>query len=170
MNLIIETKRLVLTPFGLDDADLFHQLNINPYIKEFLWDSEQITLDEAREIMLKNERHFEKDSFGLWMVKLKDTEETIGYTGLWYFFGEKQPQLVYALLQQFTKQGYAKEFSKAIIRYSFETLNFKYLIAATDEPHLASQKVAKSVGMKLQERRIENGKPTLFFKIEKGRK
>ena len=65
---------------------------------------------------------------------LKETNEVIGYTGLWYFFNEKQPQLIYALLKQFTKRGYALEASKAIIQYSFNTLGFQYLIAATDEP------------------------------------
>ena len=168
MNLTINTKRLVLTPFCIDDVELFHQLNINSYVREFMWDDEEITLDTAKEIMQRNERHFEEDGFGIWKVVLKETDELIGYTGLWYFFNEKQPQLIYALLKQFTKRGYAHEFSKAIIRYSFETLNFKYLIAATDEPHIESQKVAKGLGMKLFEKRIENEKPTLFFRIEKG--
>lgn len=97
---------------------------------------------------------------------MKETKELIGYTGLWYFFNEDQPQLIYALLKQFSKRGYAHEFSKAIIRYSFENLGFKYLTAATDEHHLESQKVAKGLGMKFQEKRIENDKPTLSFSIE----
>ncbi|MEM9984362.1 MAG: GNAT family N-acetyltransferase, partial [Bacteroidota bacterium] len=108
------------------------------------------------------------DNFGIWKVNLKETDELIGYTGLWYFFDEQQPQLIYALLKQFTKQGYALEFSKVIIEYSFKTLDFEYLIAATDESHLESQKVAKRLGMKFHEKRIEDDKPTLFFKIEKG--
>lgn len=162
------TERLVLTPFRYDDYDLFYQLNIDPYIKRFMWDDESIPIDTAKEIMQKNESHFEKDNFGIWKVMLKETDELIGYTGLWYFFNEQQPQLIYALLKPFTKKGYALESSKAIIEYSFHALDFKYIIAATDEPHLESQKVAKGLGMKFHEKRIENDKPTLFFRLEKG--
>ncbi|MEM0993690.1 MAG: GNAT family N-acetyltransferase [Bacteroidota bacterium] len=164
----INTRRLVLTPFLIDDFNIFHQLNIDPHIREFMWDGEEIALDTSKEIMQKNGSHFERDNFGIWKVILKETDELIGYTGLWYFFDEEQPQLIYAILKKFTKQGYAHESSKAIIRYSFETLDFKYLIAATDESHLESQKVAKGLGMKYHEKRMENDKPTLFFRIEKG--
>jgi len=162
------TERLVLTPFRYKNYNLFHQISIDPYVREFMWDDEIIPLEAAKEIMQENESHFEKNNFGIWKVTLKETDEIIGFTGLWYFFNEPQPQLIYALLKQFTKQGYALEFSNAIIEYSFKTLDFEYLIAATDEPHLESQKVAKGLGMKFHEKRIEDDKPTLFFKIEKG--
>jgi len=168
MEHIILTERLRLTPFTYEDYELFHALNIDPFIRKFLWDDETITVDTAKEIMKKNKNLFDKDNFGIWKVNFKETDELIGYTGLWHFFNEQQPQLIYALLKQFTKQGYALEFSRAIIQYSFKTLNFKYLIAATDEHHLESQKVADRLGMKFQEKRIENDKPTLFFKLENG--
>lgn len=164
----INTERLVLIPFRINDFELFHRLNIDPYIRKFMWDDEEITLDTSKEIMQKNESHFEMDNFGIWKVILKEVDEIIGYTGLWYFFDEEQPQIIYALLHQFTKQGYAHEFSSEIVRYSFQTLDFKYLIAATDESHIESQKVAKRLGMKYHEKRVENDKPTLFFRIEKG--
>ncbi|MEM6395929.1 MAG: GNAT family N-acetyltransferase [Bacteroidota bacterium] len=161
------TERLVLTPFRYGDYNLFHRMNIDPFVRKFMWDDEIISLDTAKEIMQDNERYFEKDNFGIWKVIMKETDELIGYTGLWYFFNEQQPQLIYALLKHYTKQGYALESSKVIIEYCFKTLGFTYLIAATDESHLESQKVAKGLGMKLHEKRIEDDKPTLFFKIEK---
>jgi len=162
----ILTERIVLAPFIYQDHELFYKLNIDPYISKFMWDNESISIDTAKTILRKNDGHFEKDNFGIWKVNLKETDELIGYTGLWYFFNEQQPQLIYALLKKFTKKGYAVEFSRAIIQYAFKTLNFKYLIAATDEPNLDSQKVAARLGMKFYEKRIENDKPTLFFKIE----
>jgi len=168
MRHVIFTERLVLTPFGYEDYNLFYKLNIDPFVRKFMWDDNKISLDTAKEIMQENESHFEKDNFGIWKISLRETDELIGYVGLWYFFNEKQPQLIYALLKQYTKRGYAIESSKVIIEYCFKTLGFTYLIAATDEIHLESQKVAKGLGMKFYEKRIENDKPTLFFKVEKG--
>jgi len=51
---------------------------------------------------------------------------------LWYFFDEKQPQLVYALLPEATK-GYATEANQNI-EYCFNELGYQYLLASCDKP------------------------------------
>ena len=132
-----------------------------------MWDDEQIDLETANEIMTKNDQHFNDNQYGIWKIKLKTEDELIGYVGLWYFFEEPQPQLIYALLEKYTKKGFAKEASLAIIDYAFNKLGFKYIVAATDEGHQASQNVAKNLVMSVVEKRIENGKPTLFYRIDR---
>ncbi|MEM1338780.1 MAG: GNAT family N-acetyltransferase [Bacteroidota bacterium] len=163
----LETKRLQLLPFIPEDAKAFQLLNNDAFIRKFLWDDEMIGPMVADDIMEQNVKHFEESQFGLWKIQLRGKKSTIGYAGLWYFFDEPQPQLIYALLESFTKKGYATEAGAAIINYVFEDLGFDYLIAATDAPHLASQKVAKRLGMSFVEKRIENNKPTVFYRIEK---
>lgn len=159
------SKRLSLIPFNLDDVKLFYQLNTDAFIRKFMWDDVMITLETAQEIILQNQKHFQEDQYGIWKIILPDQEEVIGYTGLWYFFDEPQPQLIYAILEPYTGQGLATEAAQVVLNYAFEQLDFSYLIAATDEPHQASQKVAERLGMKLFEKRIENEKPTLFYKL-----
>ncbi len=165
--LTLTTKRLRLTPFQVEDLDLFHQINTDPFVREFLWDNSVIDQETVREILKINQNQFELSQSGLWKINRIDQPEVIGYTGLWNFFDEPQPQLIYALLPGFSKQGYATEAAQTIIEYAFDQLGFTYLIAATDEPHLASQKVAKRLGMSFEERRVEDGKLTLFYRIEK---
>lgn len=166
---ILETERTTLTPFERQDMQLFHALNTDPFVRKFLWDDEEISPRMAEEIMEINEQHFKEDQYGLWKIILKSGNEVIGYTGLWYFFDEPQPQLLYALLEKFTGQGLATECAHKVTEYAFDTLGFKYLIAATDEPHLASQKVAQRIGMRFTEKRTEHNKPTLFYRIDKGK-
>lgn len=163
----IITKRLTLTPFQAEDLDLFLQINRDPFVRVYLWDNMIIDRDTAREILKTNQKQFELSQYGLWKIRKVDHNETIGYTGLWYFFDEPQPQLIYALLPSFSKQGFATEAAQAIIDYAFDSLGFSYLVAATDEPHLVSQKVAQRLGMSFVEKRTEEGKPTLFYRIEK---
>lgn len=167
MNFEITTKRLQLIPFDSNEHILFLRINNDPYVRKFMWDDELIDEATALEVISKNDAHFKEDQFGIWKIQLLNSDETIGYSGLWHFFDEPQPQLIYALLEKYTKKGYAKEASAAIINYAFETLNFQYLIAATDEPHTESQNVALNLGMTFLEKRVENDKPTLFYKIEK---
>ncbi len=165
-NLTLETERLHLIPFQRSDTDLFLDLNTDPFIRKYLWDDQIISEPTATDILLQNVSHFRHEKYGLWKIRLKSRSEIIGFTGLWYFFDEPQPQLICAILEPFTRQGYASEASMQIIHYAFNELGFEYIIAATDEPHEASQSAALSLGMSFVEKRIEKGKPTLFFKIE----
>ncbi len=167
MNFFFKTKRLELRPFKTSDAELFLAINIDPYVRKYLWDDEVIDAKTAKEIIFQNETHFEHDKYGLWKIQLKENGQVIGYVGLWYFFNEPQPQLIYALLKEYTKKGYAQEASNSIVKYAFNELGFKYLIAATDEPHLESQKVAKKLGMSFVEKRYENEKATMFYRLVK---
>ena len=166
-QLQIQTARLRLLPFTKGEVQLFHTLNVDPHIRKFLWDGEIITMEQATEILETNERLFRNKGFGLWKVEDKDTQHLIGYTGLWYFFEEPQPQLIYAILKPYTGKGLATEAARAIQDYAFQHLGFDYLIAATDEAHIASQWVALRLGMNFVEQRIEDGKATLFFRSTK---
>ncbi|NJS16396.1 MAG: GNAT family N-acetyltransferase [Nostocaceae cyanobacterium CSU_2_110] len=65
--------------------------------------------------------------FGLWFIQTKDEKEIIGFVGLWYFFDESQPQLVYALLPEATKKGYATEAANKILEYCFNQLGYQYV-------------------------------------------
>lgn len=166
---ILQTQRITLLPFKAEDLSLFHQLNIDPFIRKYLWDDEIIPLNLSKEILQTNERYFKERNYGLWKIILKASNEVIGYTGLWFFFEEPQPQLIYAIQEAHTGKGLATEAAKTIIDYTFNELKFDYLIAATDEPHLSSQKVAQRLGMHLSEKRLENDKPTLFYRIERNK-
>ncbi len=165
-SLHFSSPRISLVPFTSEDAPLFHQINIDPFVRQFLWDDEIISPALAADLMLQNEKHFVEDQFGLWKILLKDTDTLIGYTGLWYFFDEPQPQLIYALLPAFTGHGYAKEAAEQVVQYTFSQLSFDYLIAATDLPHLASQKLAIKLGMKRIEAKEIDGKTTVFFRLD----
>lgn len=162
----LKTARTLLSPFGKEDLALFHDLNTDPFIRRYLWDDEVIPLELANELLEKNEAHFAEDQFGLWKIQLKSTGELVGYTGLWYFFAEPQPQLLYALLEMHCGKGLATECAQRIIDYAFNQLQFPHLVAAMDQPHEASRKVAERLQMQWTATREERGKPTLFYRID----
>lgn len=166
-SLTLSSPRLHLTPFPKDELKLFHQLNTYPFVRQYLWDDEVISIDLAAQILDQNAQHFKEDQFGLWKISNKETDALIGYVGLWFFFEEPQPQLIYALHPEAAGNGYATEAARLVMDYAFQELGFDYLIAATDEPHLASQAVAQRLGM--QQDRIESidDKLTVFFRLEK---
>ena len=167
MKHALETERLKLIPFVAKDLDLLHQTFTNPFVREYLWDNETISLEQTREVLLTNERQFEINSWGLWKVKVKRDNAYAGFAGLWFFFRESQPQLLYGLLPDKTGLGYATEAAKAVINYAFNKLKFSCLLASFDTPHLASRKVCEKLNMKEVEEKIMNGRLTTFYQTDK---
>jgi len=163
----LKTQRLTLSPFDLNELDILHQLFTDPYIREYLWDDQLLPRSQSEDVLKVNQQLFKRNKWGLWKIQHSDNKEIMGFAGLWYFFEEPQPQLLYAILEKHAGQGYATEAAQRILSYAFEELNFTYLIAAMDEPHKISQKLAERIGMKFVEKKIEEGKATVFYRIDK---
>ncbi|WP_172193018.1 GNAT family N-acetyltransferase [Microcoleus asticus] len=165
--MIIETQRLVLKPIVESDLNTLHEMFTNFYVRRYLCDGEILSLQQVEEMLVENKRLFEEKKFGLWFIETKNDREIIGFVGLWYFFEEAQPQLLYALLPKALKKGYATEASTKILEYGLNELGLDYIVASCDRPNIESLKVAERLGMRQVEERIMNGNPILFFRIDK---
>jgi len=95
--------------------------------------------------MLVENQNLWRKRFGLWFIETKDEKEIIGLVGL-YFFDEKQPQLVYALLPD-QKAMLPKP---KYMEYCFnEQLSF---IASCDKPNLESESSRKNCNERVEEK------------------
>jgi ribosomal-protein-alanine N-acetyltransferase len=165
--MILKTQRLVLKEILDSDLNKFHRIFTDSYVRKYLCDGEIWSLQQVEEMLAENQKLFSEKKFGLWSSETNTEQEVIGVVGLWYFFEEEQPQLVYALLPTATKKGYATEAATKIIEYCFDELGFEYVVASCDRPNIESQKVAERLGMKQVEERIMNGNPILLLRIDK---
>lgn len=145
---------------------MLHSIFIDPYVRKYLCDDNILSLQQVEEMLLESQKLFDEKRFGLWFIETKDEQAIIGFVGLWYFFEENQPQLVYALLPQATNKGYATEAATKILEYAFNEIGYEYLLASSDKPNIESHKVAERLGMKKVEERIINDNPIIFFRIE----
>ncbi len=164
---LLETERLVLKPISKSDRDTLHAILTNFYVRKYLCDDKIFSWQQIEEMAIESQKLFAEKKFGLWFIETKSDREIIGFVGLWYFFEEIQPQLVYALLPQATLKGYATEAANKILEYSFNELGFTYLLASCDRPNIESQKLAERIGMKKIEERIVNDNPIVFFRVER---
>jgi [ribosomal protein S5]-alanine N-acetyltransferase len=164
--MILETQRLVLRPIFESECSTLQRIFADPHVRKYLCDDEVFSLEQVGEMLKQSVKHFE-EKFGLWFIQVKGENEAIGFVGLWYFFEEEQPQLIYALLPEALKQGYATEAATRIAEYSFDQLGYTHLLASCDRPNIESQKVAQRLGMNPIEEKIVNGNPIVFFRLEK---
>jgi len=166
MKSVLETGRLTLVPFAKDLA-LLHDTFTNPFVREYLWDDETISPEQTSDILDTNLQAFDNESWGLWKILLKKDRAYVGFAGLWIFFEETQPQLLYGLLPESTGRGYATEAAAAVVDYAFDQLGFSYLTASFDTPHIASRRVCQNLDMEEMNTTRINGKLTTFYRIEK---
>ncbi len=160
----MKSDRIELLPLTAKDFEVFKAINTNPHVRKFLWDDRVMPDNVFHQVLSDVEKHFRDDRWGLWLIRLNKSNEVIGYAGLWKFFEEEQPQLLYALLPKFTGYGYAHEASKFVIDHAFNVLKFDELTASMDYDNVASRRVCERLAFRLvEERRIEN-KPIVFYK------
>lgn len=167
MKHLLKTERLTLRPINKTDVKIAEDIFTDPFVRKFLFDDEILEKNQIEEFIETSEETFREKNYGLWLIFSDDSETAIGFTGLWHFFDEDQPQILYALLPKFTAKGFASEAAQKVIEYSFSQLNFKYLEANCDAPNINSHRVAENLGMKKIKQAEINGLPTVFFRLEK---
>ncbi len=163
----LETVRLYLEPVTAKDSPVLHTILTDKFVRRYLCDGQILPISQTTEILETVLDTFNSKDYGLWLVYVKQTSELIGIAGLYSFFSEPQPQLLYALLPPYQKKGYATEASRSIIDYAFRKLGYTYLHASCDKPTTASVAVMKRLGMYWLKEDVIDGKPLVFYQLNK---
>ena len=148
MIVILETQRLVLRKFTIEDAHLIWQLNLDPEVTRFTFDPIR-DIDHAREVLKETILpQYQLYNHGRWAVHLKADREFIGWCGLKYRPEMKEVDLGYRFRKEFWGNGYATEAAIACIQYGFEKLNIQRIVGRAEPGNLGSIKVLEKCGMK----------------------
>ena len=146
----IKTNRLIIRKFRKNDVN---QTYINA-----LNDPSIMGMTESRHIVWnqKNIEEFIKNSNSessfLFSVKIKDTGKPIGNIRLFnicYKHYRAELSLLFYDKSEWSK-GYATESIKSIILYAFETLNLHRIFADYYSTNIASSKIFKKSGFKVE--------------------
>ena len=146
----LETERLLLRQFALDDAEyIIRQLNEPSFIQN-IGDRGVRSLADA-ENYLKNGplTSYSKNGFGLMAVTLKETGEIIGMCGLIKRDGLDDVDIGFAFLPEFWLKGYAIESAGAVMENGKE-IGLGRVVAIVDPRNEPSIRVLEKLGMKFE--------------------
>jgi [ribosomal protein S5]-alanine N-acetyltransferase len=146
---ILETERLILRHLEPGDLDALAALYADPEIRRYFPEG-TLTRDETRqELEWFLHGHPERPQLGLWATIHKPTRQFIGRCGFlpWVIDGVNEVEIAYLIAKPWQRQGLGAEAARALVRYGFETLGLKRLIALIDAEHKASIRTAESVGL-----------------------
>lgn len=166
MYFIIETNRLLLREFILDDAEKFYQLNLNPNVIRYTGNTAFKSIDEAKKY-LENYNDYEKNGYGRWAVINKKTTEFIGWCGLKYGELGNQTDIGFRFFQEVWNKGYATESANASLKFGFETLKLKRIIGRAMKENTASINVLVKIGLVYETDCMFENKEAVIYKIEK---
>lgn len=146
----METRRLILRPWTVEDYAPFARLNADPEVMEFL----PARLDRAGSDALVSRiaDHFAAHGFGLWVVEAKDgSAPFVGCVGL-LRAPEGLPfapalELAWRLDQAFWGRGYASEAAALCLETAFRDLGAEEAVAYTVPANIRSRKVMERIGL-----------------------
>jgi ribosomal-protein-alanine N-acetyltransferase len=144
---ILETNRLVLRTWRLDDAEVLFKIYSNPELYRFTGADPFPDVDTPRRYMEEYFINRQKEyGFGVWAVVEKASGKLVGTCGLDYFDGRPEPGLGYWFDPEYWGRGYTTEAARACVAYAFNTMNVPELASMTDPQNKASQRVLEKTG------------------------
>ena len=142
----LETSRLRLRQFTMDDLDDLARLFADPDVVRYLGkDGKPVEREETEQALASMIRHWERHGCGRWAVINQADGRLIGSAGLRLYEGV--PELVYLLDKDYWGRGLATEIARACLRFGFEELNQDLIIAFVRPLNRASHRVLAKVGM-----------------------
>lgn len=148
---VLETERLTLRQMTNDDAPFILELLNEPSFIQNIGDRKVRTLEDAWSYILNGPvKSYEKNGFGLYLVALKTTNESIGMCGLIKRDGLEDVDIGYALLPRFWSKGYAVEAARAAKEYAKDVIELKRLVAIVDPANEGSIRVLEKIGLRYE--------------------
>ncbi len=124
----------------------------NPNVMKYIYDGSVFLTEKARERVDGFAAHWQQHSFGMWLFRLKNSDEVVGYGGLRYFEDgrpefKNQIELGYIIDEPYWGIGFAQEAVSACVQAGLNHYHRKRILATILPDNIASQKVAERAGM-----------------------
>jgi len=145
---ILETERLLIRQLSLEDAPFILQLVNEPSFIQNIGDRGVRTLADAEKYIENGPvASYARNGFGLCLVTLKESSESIGMCGLIKREALEDVDIGYAFLPKFWSKGYAFEAAQAFKQYAHEVVGLTRLVAIVDPNNQGSIRVLEKLGM-----------------------
>ncbi len=151
----IATERLVLRQ--LSDEDL-------PFLAAM-----SDSVDDAPSWLLRNRERHRRDGHAFWLALSRDDGAPVGQIGLLLqdVNGAREPEVAYHIHAPFRRRGFAVEGARAVLAWAFAR-GHDHAIALVRDDNLASQGVARRLGMTAGGMAMHGGAPHRVWRVERG--
>ena len=168
MNIVIETDRLLLRTFTMEDAPLIYDLNLDPDVIRYTGDPIK-DIEHARQILEQTILpQYALYNHGRWAVHLKPGLDPIaigfiGWCGLKARPERDEIDLGYRFIKKAWGKGYATEAAFACLKYGFEKLNLKRIVGRAMPQNTGSIQVLEKCNMQYVGEEVVDDHPAITY-------
>ena len=144
---VIETERLILREFTLDDLPEVYELRTNQEIMQHIDRDKMKNLEEARDMVLKMQESYQACTGINWGITLKTSPVIIGGCGFWRIVREHyRAEIGYSLLPDYWNQGIITEAIHAVVHVGFHQVGIHSIEANLNPENKKSARVLEKNG------------------------
>jgi ribosomal-protein-alanine N-acetyltransferase len=164
---VLETDRLLVRHFTLEDAAFILRILNEPSFLQNIGDRGVRTLEQASTYLLEGPiKSYELHGHGAYVVMLKEALQPIGLCGLIKRDAFEDVDIGYAFLPEFWSKGYALEAAAAVLDYGLRTLRLPRIIALVSPANADSIKLLKKLGFSLsRETRMPDASAVAIYEL-----
>jgi len=150
MNIILETKRLILKQPALADFNDLLLLRTDSHVMQYIGTGDIQTKSQVKEFIENAKLYSDEPDLGFYSVFEKETNNFVGQAGLFHLgFNVNQPdiELAYRLHKKYWNKGYGTELAKALIEYGFNKFSLTKIVAIVHPKNGRLRRVMEKAGM-----------------------
>lgn len=144
----LETDRLIIRSFHMDDFDAFAEFHADPVRAPGF--GEVYTRDQSWRWFACNIGHWHIHGYGYMTVEDKETGRPCGICGIWNPEGWPEPEIGWVVYEAFEGKGIAYEAAIRVRRWAYEELGLKTLTSNILASNARSQALATRLGAKYE--------------------
>ncbi|SHG19000.1 Protein N-acetyltransferase, RimJ/RimL family [Microbulbifer donghaiensis] len=148
---ILETQRLWLREFTLDDIEDYYLLNANPEVVRFVGRKPLTSRDQALQLLQAGPlRDYRERGMGRLACIAKDSGRLIGFAGVKYVAEIDEVDIGYRFLPEYWGRGLASESATAVMAYGRTVLGLQRIVGIVDPANEGSASVLRKLGLQYE--------------------
>jgi ribosomal-protein-alanine N-acetyltransferase len=163
----LETERLLIRPYTLDDLPELIEMRSDPQVHRFLGGWERQNPAEVTRRMRFYLDCYEKFGFGTSAIIWKENGEHIGSSGLQPLEDSGEIEVGYTVKPSYWRRGIGFEAAAAWLKYGFEQAGLDRIVAVCDEENTGSWRIMEKCGMTFEGMKPAYGMECKFYAISK---
>lgn len=146
--ILIDTPRLQMREFTLDDVDDVYAFANNPQVSKYTGDAGMVKTKDDAALIIKDVwmADYERYGYGRYALIYKAEQKIIGFCGVKFEKRLNATDIGYRLLPEYWGKGLATEAVKAAMNYANDTLGIKRILADAVDENTASNKILRKLG------------------------
>ena len=151
MSILIDTERLQMREFTLDDADAVYEFSTNAEVTRFTGDEGTVKSKKDAENLIRDIWLAEYEQYGYARYALihKGDRKVIGFCGVKFIPEFDLPDIGYRMLPEYWGKGLGTEAVRAALEYARTALGLNEIVAEAVVENTASNRLLLKVGLRL---------------------